>query len=354
MTPQKEILVVDDNDAVLKQISTFLHGTYEYSLARSGSQAVNYCSRERPDLILLDIEMPGMDGFETFRMLKQNPEFQRVPVIFLTSKHDRETEVKCLRFGARDFIRKPAEKSILLHRLELHLAISIYQAHLAASVALMSNILGVSMAELIECRDENTGGHVIRTSKYVEILGRDLLTGNKFERDLTEYNLGMMVRAAPLHDIGKISISDRILLKRGRLTEEEFGIMKGHAAIGANILEHMYKRTPTQDYLKYAALIASSHHERYDGKGYPYGTRKEQIPLCGRIMAVADVYDAIVESRVYREAMTHEKACSIIFEGCGTQFDPVVVDAFDRCKDGLAAISQQKNREELQKEGEGK
>jgi putative two-component system response regulator len=338
----KEILVVDDNDAVLKQIATFLQGTYDYALTRSGTQAVSYCAKERPDLILLDIEMPGMDGFETFRILRQNHELQRIPVIFLTSKNDRETEVKCLRFGARDFIRKPAEKSILLHRLALHLAISTYQSHLSASVALMSNILGVSMAELIECRDENTGGHVVRTSKYVEILGLDLLNRNKFECDLTDNNLTLMVRAAPLHDIGKISISDRILLKRGRLTEEEFGIMKGHAAIGASILEHMYERTPTQDYLRYAALIASSHHERYDGKGYPYGTQKEQIPICGRIMAVADVYDAIVEPRVYREAMTHEKACNIIFEGCGTQFDPVVVDSFERCLNQFSAISQQK------------
>jgi putative two-component system response regulator len=346
----KEILVVDDNEAVLKQISVFLHGTYDYSLARSGNQAVNYCARERPDLVLLDIEMPGMDGFETLRLLRQNPEFQRIPVIFLTSKHDRETEVKCLRQGARDFIRKPAEKSILLHRLELHLAISSYQTHLSSSVAIMSNILGVSMAELIECRDENTGGHVIRTSKYVEILGKELLKGNKFERDLTEYNLGLMVRAAPLHDIGKISISDKILLKRGRLTEEEFGIMKGHAPIGAKILEHMYDRTPTQDYLKYAALIASSHHERYDGKGYPYGTQKEQIPLCGRIMAVADVYDAIVEARVYREAMTHETACRIIFEGCGTQFDPVVVDSFEKCQDRFSMINKQQREQWSKKE----
>ncbi|MDR2459304.1 MAG: response regulator, partial [Deltaproteobacteria bacterium] len=334
----KEILVVDDNDAVLKQISTFLAGSYEYSLARSGAQAVSYCSRERPDLVLLDIEMPGMDGFETFRLLKQNPDFQKVPVIFLTAKHDRETEVKCLRFGARDFIRKPPEKSILLHRVELHIAISTYQSELSDSVALMANILGVSMAELIECRDENTGGHVVRTSKYLEVIGYDLLHRNKFEWDLTDYNLNMMVRAAPLHDIGKISISDKILLKRGRLTDEEFGIMKGHAAIGANILEHMYDRTPTQDYLKYAARIASSHHERYDGKGYPNGTSGEHIPLCGRIMAVADVYDALVEDRVYRQAMSHSEACEIIFNGTGSQFDPAVIEAFENCQEQILEI----------------
>jgi putative two-component system response regulator len=343
----KEILVVDDNDAVLKQIASFLSGTYNYCLVRSGAQAVSFCLRERPDLVLLDIEMPGMDGFETIRLLKQNPEFSRIPVIFLTSKHDRETEIKCLRHGARDFIRKPAEKSILLHRLELHLAISTYQSHLSDSVVLLSNILGVSVAQLIECRDENTGGHVIRTSKYVEILGNNLLSRGKFDCDLTEYSLDMMVRAAPLHDIGKISISDRILLKKGKLSDEEFGIMKGHALIGANILEHMYERTPTQDYLKFASLIASSHHERYDGKGYPSRLQGEKIPLCGRIMAVADVYDAIVEDRVYRPAMTHEEACKIIFNSAGQQFDPGVVEAFEMCHGQFAIINNQKSMKNI-------
>ncbi|MDR3152705.1 MAG: response regulator [Deltaproteobacteria bacterium] len=334
----KEILVVDDNEAVLRQIATFLAGTYDYSLVRSGPAAVGYCSRERPDLVLLDIEMPGMDGFETLRLLKLNPDFQKVPVIFLTSKHDRETEVRCLKCGARDFIRKPAEKSILLHRVDLHIAISSYQAQLSDSVALMSNILGVAVAELIECRDEKTGGHVIRTSRYVEYLARDLLANGRYEYELNEDSLEMMVRAAPLHDIGKISISDKILLKPGRLTDEEFGIMKGHAAIGASILKHMHARTPTQDYLKFASMIAASHHERFDGKGYPYGLRKEQIPLCGRIMAVADVYDAIAEDRVYRPALTHEEACRIILSGEGTQFDPGVLDAFSRCHGEFEAL----------------
>jgi putative two-component system response regulator len=343
----KEILVVDDNDTVLKQIGTILSGHYEYSLSRSGYQAVKYCSRERPDLVLLDIEMPGMDGFECMRRLKMNPGFARVPVIYLTSKHDRETEARCLKSGARDFIRKPAEKNILLHRLDLHLSISGYQSRLADSVILMSNILGVSVAELIECRDENTGGHVIRTSRYVEILGRDLLDRGVFEFELNERNLDLMVRASPLHDIGKISISDKILLKRGKLDNEEFSIMKGHAAIGANILEHMYFRTPTQDYLKYASLIASSHHERYDGKGYPYALKGEGIPLCGRIMAVADVYDALVADRVYREGMPHDEAAAIILEGGSTQFDPLVVGAFERCEGRILEISKGMKDEKL-------
>jgi putative two-component system response regulator len=263
----------------------------------------------------------------------------RTPVIFLTSKHDRETEVLCLQSGARDFIRKPAEKSILLHRLELHLSIADYQSRLSDSVALLSNILGVSVAELIECRDENTGGHVIRTSRYVDILGQDLISRGVFPYELDDRRLDLMVRASPLHDIGKISVSDNILLKRGKLTDEEFSIMKGHAAIGANILDHMYRRTPTQDYLRYAVLIASSHHERYDGRGYPYSLAGEKIPLCGRIMAIADVYDALVANRVYREGRPHGEAAAIIYDGEGTQFDPLVVEAFGRCEGRFREIS---------------
>jgi putative two-component system response regulator len=340
-------LVIDDNDTVLKQIASILSGHYEYSLVRSADQAVKYCLRERPDLVLLDIEMPGKDGFECLRLLKLNPDMVRVPIIFLTSKHDRETEVKCLQSGARDFIRKPAEKNILLHRLETHLSIADFQGKLSKSVVTMSNILGISVAELIECRDENTGGHVIRTSLYVEILGKDLLERNVFEYELNEVNLELIVRAAPLHDIGKISISDKILLKRGKLDQEEFSIMKGHAAIGANILEHMYKRTPTQDYLKYAALIASSHHERYDGHGYPYSLKGDQIPLSGRIMAVADVYDALVANRVYRDGRPHGEAAQIIYEGNDTQFDPRVVEAFERCEEHFKEISSQKDFKKL-------
>ena len=339
----QHILIVDDNLTNLEQINIQIEDVFEVSLAKSGPQALEICLKALPDLVLLDIEMPGMDGFECLRLLKLSPSFVRLPVIFLTSKHDRETEAKCLSSGARDFIRKPAEKNILLHRLDLHLSISDYQERLSDSVILMSNILGVSVAELIECRDENTGGHVIRTSRYVDILGQDMLKRGAFEFELNEKSLDLMVRAAPLHDIGKISISDKILLKRGKLTDEEFSIMKGHARIGANILETMYQRTPTQDYLKYAVLIASSHHERYDGRGYPYSLKGDDIPLCGRIMAIADVYDALVATRIYREGRPHSEAAQIIYDGDGTQFDSRVVESFERCEGRFKEISSELN-----------
>ncbi|MDR1874044.1 MAG: response regulator [Synergistaceae bacterium] len=327
----KDILVVDDNIASLKQIASFLAGSYGYSLVSSGREAISVCAQSLPDLILLDVKMPDMDGFETLAALRKNPVLSDVPVIFLSSSRDNAVEVKSFRAGAMDFIKKPVERSILLHRLELHLNISAYQSALADSVKAMADNLASSIAELIECRDEETGGHVVRTSRYVEMLGKELMEKELFLNELSGPALEMMVRAAPLHDIGKIAISDRILLKADRLDDEEFAVMKKHASIGAEILENMYARTPSQTYLRYAVMIAESHHEQWSGKGYPRGTAGEEIPLCARIMAVADVYDALVSNRIYRRGMNAVEAFHIVMEGRGTQFDPRVVDAFRVC-----------------------
>jgi putative two-component system response regulator len=327
----KEILVVDDNAICLMQIASFLDGSYGYFLAKSGADAISICARECPDLVLLDVEMPEMDGFETIGKLKGNPALSHIPVIFLTGGQDNATEARGLKSGARDFIKKPIEKSILLHRLNLHLNLSAYQRSLEDSVKAMADSLALSISELIECRDENTGGHVARTSRYVELLGRELVAGGSFLDELSGNALSMIVRGAPLHDIGKIAVSDRILLKPALLDDAEFAVMKGHAAIGAEILEDMYARTPSQTYLRYAVMIAASHHEKYNGMGYPRGLSGDDIPLCGRIMAVADVYDALVDDRVYRKGMSHVEAFRIIMDGRGTQFDPRIVDSFEAC-----------------------
>ncbi|MDR1238517.1 MAG: response regulator [Treponema sp.] len=339
----KNILVVDDNLASLRQIGAQLGENYDVSLAKSGAQALQICKQEKPDLILLDIEMPEMDGFETLKRLRLNRYLGSIPVIFLTGNHDTETEVRGLQSGARDFITKPVEKSILVHRIELHLRFSFYQVHLEKTVANLSDSVALSFAELIECRDENTGEHVARTSRYVGMLGKRLMEKDLFSEELTATDLDMMVRAAPLHDIGKIAISDRILLKPDRLDDEEFAAMKRHTLIGEKIIDHMLARTPTQHYLYYAKQIAASHHERYDGKGYPRGLAGDQIPLCGRIMAVADVYDALVDDRVYRRGMSHSEACEIILEGRDKNFDGRIVDAFADLNEKLTAAAKKKN-----------
>jgi putative two-component system response regulator len=346
-----KILVVDDNLSSLKQIGVQLGEDYEVSLAKSGALALKICMLEKPDLILLDIEMPEMDGFETLKRLRLNRYLGSIPVIFLTGNHDTETEVRGLQSGARDFITKPVEKSILLHRIELHLRFSSYQAHLENTVAKMSDSMALAFAELIECRDENTGGHVARTSRYVGMLGRKLMDLGFFAEELTSTDLDMMVRAAPFHDIGKIAISDRVLLKPGRLDDEEFTLMKQHTSIGEEILTNMLARTPTQQYLHYARMIAASHHERYDGKGYPRGLAGDEIPLCGRIMAVADVYDALVDDRVYRKGMLHSEACGIIRDGKDKNFDGRVVDAFEEIHEELAAEAKKSAERARQKSG---
>jgi putative two-component system response regulator len=334
-----KILVVDDNLAILKQISSFLADDYQVSLAKSGALALQICVRERPDIILLDVEMPEMDGFEVQAQLRSNPNLNRIPVIFLTAHHDAEVEIRALESGARDFITKPVEKRILIHRIEVHLKFASYQAHTEQTVMSLSDNIAVSFAEAIEFRDENTGGHVIRTSKYVDILGNELIGSGLFPEDISLSELQEIVRAAPLHDIGKIAISDMILLKPGKLDTAEFTTMKRHSEIGAGILSRMYRRMPAQHYLYYASLIAGSHHERYDGTGYPNGLLGDNIPLCGRIMAVADVYDALVDDRVYRRGMGHAQASSLIIENSGTHFDPRVVEAFKITRDKIAEVA---------------
>ncbi|MDR1248928.1 MAG: response regulator [Treponema sp.] len=335
-----KILVVDDNLSSLKQIGAQLGEQYEVSLAKSGALALRVCMAEKPDLILLDIEMPDMDGFETLKRLRLNRYLGSIPVIFLTGNHDAETEARGLQSGVRDFITKPVEKSILLHRIELHLRFASYQSHLENTAKKLSDSAAQSFAELIECRDENTGGHVVRTLKYVGLLGRRLMEKGLFAEELTATDLEMMVRAAPLHDIGKIAVSDRILLKPGRLDYEEFEAMKLHTTIGEEILDRMIVRTPTQQYLLYAKQIAAAHHERFDGKGYPRGLAGNAIPLCGRIMAVADVYDALVADRVYRPGMKHSEAYQIIVDGKDTVFDGRVVEAFEEIHRQLAETAQ--------------
>jgi putative two-component system response regulator len=237
-----------------------------------------------------------------------------------------------------DFITRPVNREILLHRLELHLQFAAYQSSLENTVKELENSIVTSFAELVECKDDNAGTHVLRTGKYVEILGRKLLETGTFGEELSGGNLDMIVRAAPFHDIGKVGVSDTLLLKEGTLSAEEYGEVKKHTLIGARFLQSIYVRTPEQRYLHFAKLIAESHHEKYDGTGYPRGLAGDRIPLCARIMAVANVYDGCITDRVYRKALSHEEACRIILDGKGTWFDPRVVEAFADIADQFARL----------------
>ncbi|MDR1604409.1 MAG: response regulator [Gracilibacteraceae bacterium] len=337
----KKILVVDDNIVNLKQIAALLAADFDVITADSGFAALRLCAEEQPDLILLDMLMPGMDGMEILSRLQKNPALRHIPVIFLTGLNDAETEARALALGAMDFVSKPIDRDILRHRINLHLQYAEYRLSLEQTVKDLEYNIVVSFAELIECKDENVDGHIMRTGQYVGILGRRLLESGSYGDRLTEDDLELMIRAAPFHDIGKIGVSDVLLLKPGELTEAEYREVMRHTVIGARVIDTIYRRTPTMNFLPLARLMAERHHEKWDGSGYPAGLRGEEIPICCRILAVANVYDSCVTARKHRRAMKHEDVCALIAAGSGLDFDPLVVEAFLQTADQFARLDQQ-------------
>ncbi|MDR3152704.1 MAG: response regulator [Deltaproteobacteria bacterium] len=327
---KKEILVVDDNLSSLKQIAQFLTGHYEFSLMRSGEEAIRHCLMgERPDLVLLDVDMPHMNGFETLSRLRAVLGMEHVPVLFLSAFIDSQTEIMALESGARDFITKPVDESILLHRIDLHLQLGQYEHDLERTRKELENNIVLSFADLVESKDSNTGGHVLRTSHYLNLMGRAMLNQGLFPEELDPERLELMVKAAPFHDIGKIGISDTLLLKPGPLTAEEYSEVQKHTVLGANFLRNVLRRLPGETYLEYAALMAEGHHERWDGQGYPYGLARFEIPFACRLMAIVNVYDACLTPRIYRGALNHFDARQVILDGRGSMFDPAIVDVFE-------------------------
>jgi putative two-component system response regulator len=337
----KSILVVDDDEIALEEICARL-SLYKTHAAQSGRAALEMARLLKPDLILLDSDMPGMDGFAVLNQIQQQPSLRDIPVIFLTADDDPLLQIRGLGSGAADFILKPVDRTILYHRIELHLQLAEYKSSLERSVEELEDNIGHSFADLIECKDYNFSGHVLRTGKYAELLGILLYDGGFFSSELTLGFIDTLARSTPFHDIGKIGISEEILRKKGRLTEEEFKTIRGHTVIGAGILNDIYQRLPSRSYFKTAELVARFHHERYNGTGYPSGFSGEDIPLCCRIVSVVNVYDACVTERVYHPAMEHSAACEEIRRGSGTEFDPRIVDIFlanngrfDRLRDEL-------------------
>lgn len=324
----KRLLIVDDNMAALKYTASQLQDTYSVIPAKSGAQALDIAAREAVDMIILDIEMPDMDGFETMARLKNIPSASRIPVIFLTGNHDPETQVRALETGGVDFVKKPFEKGVLLHRIELHLNLFEYQQNLEKTAKNIENTIVSSFADLIEWRSRHSETHLWKANLFMTILGRMLMAKGLFPDELDEERLDMIVRGSSLYDVGKIGVSDEVLLKPGRLTPEEFEEIKKHTLIGAGILKKMYERTPTQHYLKYARVMAEGHHERFNGSGYPHGLSGNDIPLCCRLLAITNVYDSLLAETPYRPAMSPEEARVIIESGSGVDFDPTIVEVF--------------------------
>jgi putative two-component system response regulator len=344
LTQRRTVLVVDDTPENLSVMSGLLRDIYKVKIATGGERALAIAmADEKPDLILLDIMMPGMDGYEVLRRLRAAPGTRDLPVIFLTSMSDAEDEKIGLDLGAVDYIAKPANPAIVLARVRNHLQLKAARDFLkdqnsylerevkrrTREVVALQDVMIRALASLAETRDNETGNHIRRTQNYVMALAIKLKDHPRFSSELNDATIESLYKSAPLHDIGKVGIPDRILLKPGRLEAEEFEVMKTHTTLGYNAIVHAEKEMEFEcDFLRHAKEIAYGHQEKWDGSGYPRGLRGDAIPLSARLMAVADVYDALISRRVYKKACTHEKALEIIAEGRGRHFDPEIVDAF--------------------------
>ncbi len=338
------VLIVDDAPDNIALLSSLLRGIYRTKIAIDGAKALQIVFSGDPvDLILLDVMMPGMDGYEVCRRLKADPRSADIPVIFLTALTRIEDEQKGFELGAVDFIAKPVSPPIVTSRVKTHLQLKSARDYLVDKsdylekevarrtheISIIQDVTMVALGSLAETRDNETGNHIRRTQRYVKVLAEKLKDHPRFSDFLTPETIQLLHKSAPLHDIGKVGIPDNILLKPGKLTPDEYAIMQTHAEIGRNAImaAEAGLDTPTS-FLRLARETAWSHHEKWDGTGYPQGLSGDDTMISGRIMAVADVYDALISKRVYKPAFSHEHASSIIKEGSGTQFDPDIVDAF--------------------------
>ena len=339
---RETIILVDDNVTNLTVGMNSLDDIYDVFTAPSGPKLFSILEKVLPDLILLDIAMPEMDGYEVIQILKSAGKTANIPVIFLTSKIDPANEVKGLDLGAVDYITKPFSPQLLLKRVGLHLLIERQRKELLSysrglehevskktqAVIELQNAILMTVAELVECRDSVTGGHIERTRKYLSLLINLAVENDIYTKELKSWDLGLVVMSSQLHDVGKVAIKDDILLKPGKLTDEEFDEIKKHAEVGAEIIRRIEDSTSENTFLKHAEVFAESHHEKWDGSGYPYGVKGENIPLEGRLMAIVDVYDALTNDRPYKKAFPHDETVSIIRDGHGKHFDPLLCDIF--------------------------
>lgn len=350
------ILIVDDQPDNLTVIGELLQPEHAVRLAGSGAQALRLARlAPRPELILLDVVMPGMDGFEVLRRLRAHPDTAAIPVVLLTALGGPVDEERALAAGAADYISKPVRPAILKARvrcqLELKQARDLLhdrnqwlQAEVARRVGenqMVQDVTIHALARLAEIRDPETANHLRRTQAYVRTLALQLLRDGPYAVRVDEDFVELLVKAAPLHDIGKVGIPDSVLLKPGRLDATEWAVMKTHAALGAEAIAQAERDVAHPlAFLECAKQVARSHHERWDGAGYPDGLAGEAIPLPARVMALADVYDALVSRRPYKGGQAHEQARERILAERGRHFDPVVVDAFAACHAEFAAIAQ--------------
>lgn len=339
---RKTIFLVDDDLTNLAIGNKALNDVYDVFTLNSCTRLFKMLEKRIPDLILLDVEMPEINGYETIKLIKSREDTKNIPVIFLTAQSDMENELKGLSLGAIDYIIKPFSPPLLLKRIEIHLLIEYQKNELinfnknlqkmvderTKTVVELKDSYLRTMAELVECRDYITGGHIERTQHYLSILLDALQKSGLYSEEISDWDMELIVHSAQLHDIGKIAIKDSILQKPGNLTKEEFEEIKMHVPVGVKVLEKIRKNTSEREFLEQAGILVATHHEKWDGSGYPLGLKGTEIPLQGRLMAIADVYDALASNRPYRKALEHDEVVNIIESSKGKHFDSVLVDLF--------------------------
>jgi len=336
------IFYVDDDKTNLQIGRFILAGAYNVFSMDSASKLLKMLERNIPDLILLDVDMPDMNGYEVLKIIKANSAYSEIPVIFLTAMSDSDNEMEGLSLGAIDYIIKPYSSPLLLKRIEVHLLVEQQKKKLrdysinlermvqekTKTVIELKNAILKTMGELVECRDDITGAHIERTSIYLDILLTKMEELALYKEETSKWNKDLVIQSAQLHDVGKIAVRDNILLKPGKLTEEEFQQIKKHPLFGEQVIDKIGQYTSDRDFLEHAKIFSGSHHEKWDGSGYPRGLQGEAIPLQGRLMAICDVYDALISERPYKKGYEHKVAVEIIQSMRGSHFDPMLVDVF--------------------------
>ncbi|MCL2188491.1 MAG: response regulator [Defluviitaleaceae bacterium] len=338
MDKKNSILIVDDERSNITVLRNILGPLYTVYASCDGEDAIETAEEFIPDIILLDIIMPEMDGFDVLQKLKSSDKTKDIIVVFITGLDNVEAEERGLSMGASDFISKPFNPTIVKLRVEMQLRL----LNAARSLQTQANTLQERtdhlvrvqhsaahvLSSLVEKRDKITGLHIDQTAKYMEILINAMKNSPQFKDEVKDWDIETVVTASRLHDIGKISVSDLILNKPGKFTPDEYEEMKKHSIQGESIIDDVIANSGKEAIFDNAKLFAGSHHERWDGKGYPRNLKEKEIPFHGRVMAIADVYDALVSTRPYKDAFPHEKAVEIITEEKGKQFDPDIVDLF--------------------------
>jgi putative two-component system response regulator len=339
---KKKIVLVDDNPVNLKLARNTLMERYNVFTVPSAEKLFKLLEQTLPDMILLDVVMPEVNGYEAIGILKKNPRTAGIPVIFLTSKTDAVSELEGFNLGAVDYVSKPFSFQLLLKRVEAHLLLESQKAELrklngnlqrlvgekTEEILELQNAVLVTMANLMECRDDVTGGHVERTERFLRLLVDEMREEGVYRDILDTWNIDLFLQSSKLHDVGKIAIRDSVLLKPGPLTKEEFEEMKKHTIFGEEVIKKIQQNARESMFLTHAKIMAGTHHENWDGSGYPRGMAGPDIPLQGRLMAFAEVYDALISERPYKKALAPEEVVKIIIGGCGTQFDPGLQDVF--------------------------